>query len=81
LLVVSLMITVDVAPKLPGKFPMGILARYILPLSPAKNRYMFVLSPMSVWSMGPVLEPEMVPEKSGCADDHPFAFVGSLDVL
>lgn len=30
--------------------------------------------------MGPVLEPEMVPVKSGCAADHSFALVGSLDV-
>jgi hypothetical protein len=41
---------------------------------------MLLLSPMSVWSIGPVLEPEMVPENSGAADDHPLAFVGSLDV-
>jgi hypothetical protein len=59
---------------------MGMLARWILPLSPAKKRYMFVPSPMSVWSMGPVPEPEMLPENSVCGDDHPFALVGSLDV-
>jgi hypothetical protein len=41
---------------------------------------MFVPSPISVWSMGPVGEPEMVPEKSALGADHPFALVGSLDV-
>ena len=51
-----------------------------MPLSPAKNRYMFVPSPMSVWSMGPVPEPEMLPVKSVCCDDQPFALAGSLDV-
>jgi hypothetical protein len=40
----------------------------------------FLLSPMTVWSMAPVLEPEMVPEKSGCGADQPLAFVGSLEV-
>jgi hypothetical protein len=34
---------------------------------------MVVLSPITVWSMQPVLEPEMVPEKGGCGDDHSFA--------
>jgi hypothetical protein len=49
-------------------------------LSPAKNRYMFVLSPMSVWSMGPVLEPEMDPENSAFGADQPLALVGSDEV-
>ena len=35
---------------------------------------------MTVWSMGPVLDPEMLPLKSGRAEDHPFASVGSLEV-
>jgi hypothetical protein len=52
-----------------------------MPSSPAKNSHMFVLSPMIVWSMHPVLEPEIVPEKSGSGDDHPLALVGSLDVI
>jgi len=43
--------------------------------------YIVVLSPMTVWSMAPVLEPVIVPEKSVCADDHPFWFAGSLEVL
>jgi len=35
------------------------------PLSPAKKRYMLVASAMRVWSMGPVSELAMDPEKSG----------------
>ncbi|AGP59266.1 hypothetical protein M271_39410 [Streptomyces rapamycinicus NRRL 5491] len=41
---------------------------------------MFVPSAMSVWSMGPVPGPGMLPEKSTCGDDQPFGLVGSLDV-
>jgi len=41
---------------------------------------MVVSSPMSVWSMGPVPEPEMLPVKSACWDDQPFGLAGSLDV-
>ena len=51
-----------------------------MPLSPAKNRYMFVPSPISVWSIGPVPEPEMLPVNSGCGEDQPLGLVGSLDV-
>src|SRR4051794_38458041 len=50
------------------------------PLSPAKNRYMFWSSPMSVWSITPVLESLIVPVKSVCTDDQPLALVGSDDV-
>jgi hypothetical protein len=50
----------------------------MLPLSPAKKRYMFVPSLMSAGSIG--LEGDMLPLKSGCEDDQPFALVGSLDV-
>jgi hypothetical protein len=52
-----------------------------LPLSPVKNRYMVVLSLIIAWSIQQVLEPEIVSEKSGCGDDHPFALVGLLDVM
>ncbi len=41
---------------------------------------MFVLSPMIVWSMGPVPELGMLPVKSAFGDDHPFGLVGSVDV-
>jgi hypothetical protein len=41
---------------------------------------MVVLSPITVWSIGPVLEPEIVPENSALGADHPFALVGSDDV-
>jgi hypothetical protein len=43
---------VDAMPKLPGKLPMDMLVRWILPSSPRKTRYVFLLSPMTVWSMG-----------------------------
>ncbi len=39
---------------------------------------MFVPSPISVWSMAVL--PGTLPEKSGCGEDHPLAFVGSLEV-
>jgi hypothetical protein len=42
---------------------------------------MLVSSPITVWSIGPVPEPEIVPEKSALGADHPFALVGSVDVL
>jgi len=42
---------------------------------------MVVLPSMITWSIQPVLEPEIVPEKSGCGDDHPFTLVGLLDVM
>jgi hypothetical protein len=35
---------------------------------------------MSVWSIGPVPEPEMLPVNRGCTDDQPLTFEGSLDV-
>ena len=41
---------------------------------------MFWSSAIRVWSIGPVPEPEMLPVNSGCADDHPFGFVGSFEV-
>jgi hypothetical protein len=49
-------------------------------LSPEKKRYMFWSSPMSAWSMGPVLELEMLAVERVCCADHPFALVGLLDV-
>ena len=51
-----------------------------MPLSPAKNRYMFEPSPIRVWSIGPVLELEMLPVNSACGEDQPLGLVGSLDV-
>ena len=56
-------------------------AREIVPLSQEKTRDLFWLSPMTVWSMTPVLEPEMLPVNSVCAEDQPLALVGSLEVL
>src|ERR1041384_6781254 len=50
----------------------------MLPLSPAKNRYMFWPSAIRVWSIGPVPEPEMLPVNSGCGADQPLGLVGSL---
>jgi hypothetical protein len=41
---------------------------------------MFEPSPITVWSIGPVPDPEMLPENNGCAADQPLAFVGSLEV-
>jgi hypothetical protein len=40
---------------------------------------MFVESPIMAGSIGDPLDND--PEKSACGDDHPFAFVGSLDVM
>src|SRR5690349_21527335 len=42
---------------------------------------MFVPSPISVSSIGPVPEPEMLPVNSGCREDQLLAFVGSVLVL
>jgi hypothetical protein len=50
-------------------------------LSLAKKRYILVESPMTVWSIAPVLLSDMVPVKGGCTADHPFALGGSLEVL
>ncbi len=35
---------------------------------------------MSAWSIGPVGEPEMLPENSTFSDDHPLGLAGSVDV-
>ena len=42
---------------------------------------MFWLSPMSVWSITPVLEPVMLPVNSVCGADQPLALDGSVEVL
>lgn len=52
----------------------------MLPLSPAKKRYMVVSSAISAWSIG-LDPPPREPLKSDWAEDHPFGFVGSLDVM
>jgi hypothetical protein len=42
---------------------------------------MFVLSPIAVWSIAPVSEPDIVPVKKGFATPQPLAYVGLLLVL
>jgi hypothetical protein len=41
---------------------------------------MFWLSPMMVWSIGPVPEPVMLPVNRAWGADQPLGLVGSLEV-
>jgi len=43
--------------------------------------HVLTASPMTAWSMTPVLEPEMLPVKRVCANDQSFGFAGSEEVL